>query len=424
MSTNLPILIVGAGQAGATAMATLRSLGYTGQIVLAGEEPHLPYERPPLSKSVLRRPEMEGQIAIHPTAFQAGHDLDLRLGASVTAIDPVGRLAHFSDGKSLVFSRCLLATGGTIRTLEALPPGTPRVHYLRTLDDARALRTAMQHESSIMILGAGFLGLEVASTARDMGLDVTVLEAGSRVLARALPPELSAWLERRVRHNQVDLRLDCRVATITPQSDAIAFTFDDGRQLRAPLVVVAIGQVPNVSLAHSSGLALHPLNQGIRIDAKGRSSAPDIYAAGDCASQFQPLFGEEMRLESWQSANEQARVAASSMLDADVAPAALPWFWTDQFGCNLQILGFPSAGLSYAVRGDMTDEDTAPKFLLLGFQDERLRHAIAVNAGMDLRQLRALIEQQVPCDPERLRDTSIPLRQLVRDATASQTVIS
>ncbi|MBT2304139.1 FAD-dependent oxidoreductase [Variovorax paradoxus] len=420
MSHDAPILIVGAGQAGATAAAALRAFGHTGRIVMVGNERPLPYERPPLSKAVLSDAAMDERIGIHPAGFHGERSIELRLGTEVTSIDAARSIAHCSDGEALAFSRCLLATGGKARTLPGLAEGTPRVHAIRTLADAQALREAMRQHASMVVLGAGFLGLEIASTARGMGLEVTVLESAERVLPRAVPPVFSDWLGQRVRHAGIELRLGVRPASITPHADGVAIALEDGRQLNAPLLVAAIGLVPEVALARASGLELHPANGGIRIDAQCRTSAAHIFAAGDCTSQFQPLFGEEIRLESWQSANEQARISAAAMLGVATESAATPWFWTDQFGCNVQMLGMPAAGLAYRLRGPQATDDMAPKFLLLGFDGEsRLCHAIAVNAGGDLRQLRALVEQRTSCDAALLRDTSIPLRQAVRDTIAA-----
>ena len=420
MTDDALFLIVGAGQAGATAAAALRAFGHAGRIVVVGGERPLPYERPALSKSVLSDAAMDAQIDIHPTGFHAERSIELRLGIRITAIDAARALAHCSDGESLPFSRCLLATGGTARTLPGLPEGTPRIHYIRSLADAQALRQALRQERSVLVLGAGFLGLEIASTARGMGLEVTVLESAPRVLPRAVPPAFSHWLQQRVRRAGVDLRLDGRCASIEARADGVRITLDDRSSLQSPLLVVAVGQTPDVALAQASGLDLHPANGGIRVDAHCRTSAPRIFAAGDCTSQFQPLLGAEIRLESWQSANEQARIAAAAMLGVPTEPAATPWFWTDQFGCNVQMLGMPVAGLSYHLRGQPAPDDAAPRFLQLGLDDaHRLRHAIAVNAGGDLRQLRPLIEQRAPCEAALLRDTSIPLRQLVRDTVAA-----
>ena len=420
MHSDSPILIVGAGQAGATAAAALRSFGHAGRILLIGEEKPPPYERPPLSKAVLADATMDERIGIHPTSFHAEHAIELRLGTRVQSIDAQLSQAQLSDGQILTFSRCLLATGGKARTLPDLPPRTPHVHYLRTLADAQALRHAMQRQQSMVVVGAGFLGLEIASTARGMGLDVTVLEADARVLPRAVPTQFSSWLQQRVRAAGVDLRLDCRCVSIRPQDDGVVFMLEDGSALHAPMVVVAIGLTPDVDLAQTAGLELHPHNGGVRVDAQCRTSAPQIYAAGDCASQYQPLLGQEVRLESWQSANEQARIAAAAMLSVSTDAAGTPWFWTDQFGCNVQMLGVQTPGLAYSLRGNPGADTATPKFLLLGFDDrQRVRHAIAVNTAGDLRQLRPLLQQGVPCDPARLLDPALPLRQIVRDALAA-----
>lgn len=422
MSSDTTMLIIGAGQAGATAAAALRSFGHAGRIVVVGSEHALPYERPPLSKAVLADAAMDDQIGIHPAGFHAEQSIELRLGVSVTRIDTSSSLAHCGDGAAIAFDRCLLATGGWPRTLPALPEGTPGVHYVRTLDDVRALRAAMERHRAVLVLGAGFLGLEIASTARSLGLDVTVVETASRVLARAVPPDLSAWLQQRVRAAGVDLRLDSRIARVRPEGGGVRVEMEDGAVLDAPLVVVAVGLVPEVALARASGLELSAANGGIRVDAQCRTSAPNVYAAGDCASQFQSLADAELRLESWQGANEQARVAAAAMLGVATGPVATPWFWTDQFDCNVQMLGTPVAGLEYLRRGAV--DAVPPKFMLLGLDaGQRLRHAIAINAGGDLRQLRPLLELGAPCDAVRLQDTAIALRQIVRDATPPRSTV-
>jgi len=338
----------------------------------------------------------------------------------VVELDAGRRVARLSDGSEQPFSRCLLCTGGVARTLPGLAGNVAAVRTLRTLDDARALRSAITKQASVVILGAGFVGLEVASTARSLGCAVTVLESAPRVLSRAMPAELSSWLERRVAEAGVDLRLNAQCRSITAAGQDVLIELADGTGLRAPLLVVAIGLQPCVDLARASGLDLHPLNGGIRVDAQGRTSAPAIFAAGDCVSQFQPILGEEMRLESWQSANEQARVAAAAMLGVQTEARAVPWFWTDMFGCNVQMMGLPSARLDYHWRGSADTGQAPPKFLLFGMDPaQRLRHVIAVNAGAELRPLRPLVEQGIPLDPQRLCDTTVALRQYARDATAS-----
>ncbi|UDM53687.1 NAD(P)/FAD-dependent oxidoreductase [Cupriavidus sp. MP-37] len=418
MTQHTPILIVGAGQAGAMAAAALRGLGYGGRIIMAGGERHAPYERPPLSKSVLADVGQDGKLGVHPASFYADQDIDLRLGTCVTALDAARHVAHLADGSAIGYDTCLLATGGNARVLTALPPGTPYVHYLRSLDDAARLRDAMQRAGELVVIGGGFLGLETASTAAGMGLKVTLIESAERLLGRALPPELGTWLVNRVRAQGVTLHLGCGITDCRTSSDGVHLRLAHGAVLRAALVVVAIGLTPEVALATSAGLALHPQNGGIRVDELCRTSAPGLHAAGDCCSQYQPLFGTEMRLESWQSANEQARIAAASMLGVEAEPAALPWFWTDQFGCNIQMLGGVHADLRYAWRGCAAHDDATPKFMLLGTFQGQLRHAIAVNAGGDLRQLRAVVGQDVSAYLARLCDEALPLRQIVRERQA------
>lgn len=424
MSNDASILIVGAGQAGAMAAAELRRLGHAGPIVMAGGERHAPYERPPLSKSVLSDTDSGTRISVHPDDFYADQGIDLRVGATVTALDPSRRLAHCADGAVIPYSTCLLATGGRARELPGLPAGTPGVHYLRTLDDAIRLRAALRPGGDLVVIGAGFLGLETASTALDLGAAVTVIESCDRLLIRALPRELACWLAQRARERGVDLRLACAIRSVRDQDGGVRIALQDGAAIDTPLVVAAVGMTPNTQLAESAGVALHAGNGGIEVDAHGRTSVPGIYAAGDCCSQFQSIFGAHVRLESWQGANEQARVAAAAMLGLACTPAAMPWFWTDQFGCNIQMLGAPHPDAVYHWRGTAASGDASPKFMLLGEHCGRLRHAIAINAGGDLRQLRALAGQELGGHLPRLCDTALPLRQTVRAAQAEPAALT
>lgn len=417
------ILIIGAGQSGAVAAATLRDLGHEGPITLIGREAHAPYERPPLSKAVLQAAETPVQTAVHPSDFYEQRRITLLTDADVVRLDADAHLVQLADGRQLNYHRCLLATGGRARELPSLPRGTPGVHYIRTLDDAAALRAGLTPKARVVIIGGGFLGLEVASTARTLGAEVTVLESASRLLERVLPPALSDWLADRARHAGVTLRLDARIARSTrqPHPDAsvehqacFAIELQNGTVLDADVVVVAIGLTPEVTLAEQAGLALDAANGGIVVDAHCRSSAPDLYAAGDCASQHRRHLNTALRLESWQNANEQARAAAAGMLGLPAPGEPYPWFWTDQFGCNVQMLGLPQPGLSYACRGVPQSQTDAPKFIWLGHRDGVPVHAIAINAGGDLRQLRVLFEQGLRIDPQRYADETVALKPLVK----------
>ncbi|MBO1111570.1 NAD(P)/FAD-dependent oxidoreductase [Bordetella petrii] len=418
METPSSIVIAGAGQAGAVAAATLRELGYTGTLTLVGQEPHPPYERPPLSKAVLQDEAAAAATAVHPADFYRARDVRLITGTPVRALDPAARALRLADGRSLHYDRCLLATGGQARELPALPRGTAGVHYIRTLDDAAALRRALRPGAAVVVVGGGFLGLEVASTARALGAQVTLLETAPRLLERALPEAFSGWLAARARQAGVALHLGCRVQRIEPGAPA-RITLEDGTGLRADVLVVAIGLVPSVDLARAAGLAIDAGTGGIQVDAACRTSDPHVYAAGDCATQHRAALGASLRLESWQNANEQARAAAAGLLGLPRPEPAYPWFWTDQYGCNVQILGMPQPGLAYACRGHADPADEAPRFVWIGQRDGVPVHGIAVNAGGDLRQLRVLFERGLPIDPLRFADAAEPLKPLVKACQAA-----
>ena len=413
------VLIVGAGQAGATAAAALRDFGYQDRILVVGSEQPLPYERPPLSKTMLSGSGTAGDIQIHPTGFHEEKTIETLLGSEVASLDVDGHTALLKNGKAIAWQHCLIATGGKARTITGLTPGTAHIHYLRTLTDALRLREEMRQCRSVLIVGGGFLGLEVASTARSMGLSATVLESADRVLGRALPPDMSSWLRQSITDAGVDLRLNARCESFDVRADGVSIGLAGGETLSADMMVVAVGLEPEVAIASHAGLSIHSGNGGICVDAHCMSSAPGVYAAGDCSSQTHPFTGLEMRLESWQNANEQARLAAAAIAGMPTAPLSAPWFWSDQFGNNLQILGMPVAGLRYHRRGEFSSPDATPKFMLLGANEAgQILHAIALNAGGDLRQLKPLIDSKTPCDPISLCDATAPLRPLVRAALA------
>ncbi|MFI5446466.1 NAD(P)/FAD-dependent oxidoreductase [Polaromonas sp. UC242_47] len=413
------VLIIGAGQAGATAAAALRDFGYQDRIVVAGSERPLPYERPPLSKTMLSGSGAAEDIQIHPTGFHEEKAIETLLDTEVASLDVHGHTALLKNGKTITWQHCVIATGGKARTIADLTPGTAHIHYLRTIADALRLREEMHQCRSVLILGGGFLGLEVASTARSIGLSATVIESADRLLGRALPPEMSSWLHHAVTASGVDLRLNARCESFDVRADGVSIGLASGETLSADMIVVAVGLAPEVAIASRAGLSIHSGNGGICVDAHCMTSAPGVYAAGDCSSQTHPFTGHEMRLESWQNANEQARLAAAAIAGMPTAPLSAPWFWSDQFGNNLQILGMPVAGLQYHRRDDFSSPDAAPKFLLLGTNETgQILHAIALNAGGDLRQLKPLVDSKTPCDPISLCDATAPLRPLVRAALA------
>lgn len=402
------------------AAMALREHGFAGRLTLLGREIHAPYERPPLSKEVLCATQ-EPAIGVIAHDLYRDRAIDWQAGAEAVALDAARHEIALSDGRTLAYDRCLLATGGSARELTGLPRDTPGVHYVRTLDDARRLRAALTPGIRVAVIGGGFLGLELASSARKLQADVDVLEAAPRLLDRFLPPAGSAWLAARVRDTGVRLHLGAGLKAVRREAGsahALQLEPDTGLPVAADVVVVAIGLTPETTLARQAGLAIDPTNGGIRIEADCSTSEVDVFAAGDCASQHRAIVAMHARFESWQNANEQGRCAAAGMLGLPPPPAAYPWFWTDQFDCNIQMLGLQAPDLAYVLRGDPHAQ--AAKAIWLGHRQGVPVHAIAVNAGGDLRQLRTLFEGGVAIDPAAFGDPSIALRSQVKAALQAE----
>lgn len=405
------ILIVGAGQAGGCAAAALRREGFEGVITLVGAESHRPYERPPLSKAVLGSDSADDSIFLHKAEFHAGLDLNWLPSVHVEEIDAAARIARTAQGRQMAFDKCLIATGGRARPLPGIEPGAPNVFYLRHLDDARSLRARLVAGGKVTVIGGGFLGLEFAGTAREKGMDVTVVEAGEQILGRAVPGMFGDWLCKRFEQAGVRVVRGAQVRSVGSARSGATVELGNGEVLRSDFVLVAIGQLPNVELAQRAGIAI---DNGIAVDGRCETSLAGIFSAGDCTSHFSPFLGKRVRLESWQNAQEQAVVAARAMLDMPAEYNVVPWFWSDQLGLNIQMLGVPDPGYSYAVRGSLSD----PKFSIFGFDGTGLRYALAVNSGGDIRPLRNLLESKAGIDSAVLTDTTRSIREIVKAATS------
>ncbi|HCT9233223.1 TPA: FAD-dependent oxidoreductase [Escherichia coli] len=419
MAHHTSVLIIGAGQAASVLARELRSLGYAGSITLVGEEAHLPYERPPLSKDVLKASTAADSVFLQKAEFYQEQDITLLLGTAVQALDCAARQATLSNGQVWSFEHAVLATGGAARELALLPAAQADALYLRTLDDALALQARLRPGLRALVVGGGFMGLELASTASETGAQVTVIEANTRLLSRNAPAPLSQWLLERFQAHGITVRLGhgVRQARFMPHDEhPVQLELDDGQILNGDLAIVAAGLQANSTLARASGIAVDELTAGIIVDRQGRTSVAGIYAAGDCATQICPDTAARRRIESWQNANEQARQVAHAIAGQDAPDHPVSWFWTDVLGCNIQMLGQGSPDLDYQVRGVMDSAGEAVKFMLLAFEGRRLRHAIAVNAGADLRALRTLMEQDLPVDPAALLDPATNLRQYVKEA--------
>ncbi|HWK45718.1 MAG TPA: FAD-dependent oxidoreductase [Stellaceae bacterium] len=401
------IVIIGAGQAGGRAAEALRAVDADCAITLVGVETHPPYERPPLSKGVLTGAQPVATTYLNPTEFYAANRIVLRLGVTATEIDRAGRRVHLDDGGVLGYDALLLTTGARARRLAIPGADGADIHHLRDIDDCLALSRTLGPGRRLAVIGAGFIGLEVAAAARALETEVTVVEFGAHPLGRVAPPALGAWFADLHRAHGVDLRLGAAATAIDRDGSApLTLRLADGEAIRADALAVGIGAVPNTELAAAAGLAV---DDGIVVDEFGRTSDPAIFAAGDVTRHWNPLLCRSLRLEAWQNAQNQAIAVARAMVSEGTGTAAphaeIPWFWSDQYDVNLQSAGhFDPAG-AVVWRGDPTGKAFA-LFYLMG---DRLVGASTVNQGREMRMIRKRIAEDRPIDPRLLADTTLKL---------------
>lgn len=395
-----PAVIVGAGQAGAHAAAALRRAGFAGRILLIGDETERPHERPPLSKAVLTAAAEPGVSHFHPDTHDAEHGIETRLGTPAVRIEPEARILHLADGGRVPYGSLLLATGGRARPLRV--PGGEGALLLRTLDDARLLRGRLRPGASVVCVGAGVIGLEVASSARARGCRVTVVEAGPSVMGRSLPPVIADWLADLHRSAGVDMRLGTGVAAVTPAGVACS----DGTVVPADAVVAGIGMARNTELASDAGLLVE---DGIAVDAFGRTSVPGIWAAGDVAAFWVPRLGHRLRLETWRHAQDHGTAVGRAMAGVGEPYDPVPWFWTDQHGRNVQVAGEPVG--TVVLRGTPGPAPFTAWFLR---PDGHLAGVVGVDAPREVRAGQILVRTGRPVDPTTLADPGVSAKKLVQ----------
>ena len=409
------IVIVGAGQAGVMTAEALRSGGYEGAVTMLGDEPHGPYHRPPLSKAWMAGEIEAAQLVMRAPEMLARKNITLRTGVTVKAIDRSARTVMLDDGSALPYTGLVLATGSTPRALP-LPGGdAPGVLALRTRDDASAiadrLAACIEQQRPVVVIGGGFIGLEVAATARKKGLAVTVLEAAPRLLGRVLAPVLSDWYAELHRDHGVQLLLGAQVSAIEADANGVTgVKLADGSVVPAGLVVVGIGVSANHQLAQDAGLEC---DRGIVVDACGRTSDPRIVAAGDCTAR-RLADGSLIRLESVQNATEQGKSAAAALLGQDRPFTATPWFWSDQYDKKLQMAGLSGGADAWAVRGDMGGDMAAgASFSIYHFRAGQLIAVDSVNNAKDHLQARKLLDAGVSPTLEQAGDVGFDLGSLI-----------
>ena len=407
MSNIETIVIVGAGQAGASAILELRGNKYEGNIILIGDEVHLPYERPPLSKDVILKPE-ETKVEILSEEKLATLGVTHIRGNGVVKINPEEKTVELQKGDVIAYDKLLLATGGAARRLPNFDALGQRIYTLRNLEDSQALVPVLQAGQRIVLIGGGVIGLELASSARFKDCQVTVIEMGPMVMGRSSPQILSEFLLAQQRLAGVDVRLNSTINHYHLDGETVVITLATGEQLRADAVIYGIGIVPNAQLAVDAGLAV---DSAIQVNEHCQTSHPDIYAAGDVATQLR-ADGQYRRVETWENANLQAGIFARHVMSVEHPKANPAWFWTDQLDINYQFVG-DMAAAEWIVRGEIRPElRAASSFVLFGVTDGVIVGGITVNAAKDMRHLKKMIGKQVIFDAEKHLDVLQDLRKI------------
>lgn len=396
------IVIVGSGLAAVSVLDGLKDAGYAGHVTMIGEELHYPYDRPPLSKDVLLKTGTESTILLREQETYDRPDVELLRGRAVTALDTSLRCVMLDNGDTVDYGRLVLATGSRPKVLPLLSPATPGVFYLRTLDDALALRVAMKRASSLIVIGGGVIGLEVAAVATQRGIATTVIEAGPRLMARAATPLLSHVLQQVHSAHGVAIRCNTHPVGFEYGNDSHTVTLSDGTVLVADLIVVGIGVTPEITLAHGAGIDCGAM--GIAVDGLGRTSADGVFAAGEVAHAFNDVSGRHERHESWHHAAAHGRHIGQSLVDAHAGYAEICGYWSDQYDLNINVFGSVE-GDDLALRGDIDTRRFAIYHLAAG----AIVGITCLNSPKELRIGKTLVKARAVIAKEILEDTHASL---------------
>jgi len=405
MPADQTFVIAGASLAGAKAAETLRTEGFDGRVVLIGDEQERPYERPPLSKDYLRGESGREAVYVHDEGFYAEHEIELRLRRTVTSVDTSSGQVALGDGEQLRYDRLLISTGAEPRRL-SIPGGElDGVHYLRSVEDSDALRGRLDRGGSVVVVGAGFIGAEVAASARQRGLDVTVVEPLSVPLERALGTELGAVYRDIHADHGVQMLLGTGVEAFEGAGAVERVRTSDGRELACDFVVVGVGVEPRTRLAAAAGLAV---DNGILVDEQLQTDVPGVFAAGDVASALHPLYGERIRVEHWANALNQGPAAARNMLGRSEPYETIPYFYSDQYDVGMEYAGFARTWDRVVFRGDPATRE----FIAFWLVEDRVVAGMNVNVWDVTDHIQRLIRERVAIDDRRLADADVPLETL------------
>lgn len=399
------VVVIGAGHAAGQFSARLRAEGFEGEVIVVGEEPVVPYQRPPLSKAYLAGEVELDRVLLRKESFYAEQKVEMRTGMRVEAIDREARTVSLADGSTLEWTQLVLATGARVRRIGIEGAELDGVHYVRTLADSDALRPAMIEGRRVVVVGGGYIGLEAAAVAAKAGAKVTVLEAAERILARVSTPEIAAYLDGVHRSHGVIIRCGVNVTRFVGDGRIAGVELEGGEVVDADDVIVGIGVVPCTELAEAAGLAV---DDGVVVDDHGRTDDPDIWAIGDCTRHPSRLYGRSVRLESVHNAMSQARVVAANLGGKDVTYDELPWFWSDQYDVKLQIAGLADGYDSVVVRGAPEEGS----FTVFAMRGKTVLAADSINAMRDHMECRKLAASGREVDPARLADVDVPLKEV------------
>jgi len=402
---NKTVVIAGAGHAAGQLVVSLRQNKYAGRIVLVGDEPYLPYQRPPLSKKFLAGAMDADRLLVKPAGFYEETGVELRLDTSIAAIDRNKKCLRSSDDDEIPYDKLVLGLGSRARKLPVEGAKLQGVHYLRSIADVAGIREDFQSGRRLVVIGAGYIGLEVAAVAQQAGLVVTVIEMADRVMSRVVSPEISDFYQIEHTNQGVRFRLSTSVSALKGKKRVKSVTTSDDEEIPADLVVIGVGILPNTELATAAGL---DVENGIVVDDHCRTGDPDIYAMGDCTSHPNAIYDRRLRLESVHNALEQAKTAAANICGKDASYCQVPWFWSDQYDLKLQIAGLSEGYDGVAVRGNPAERS----FSCLYLMENRLIAVDAINAPRDFVQSKQLIADRNEIDHGLLDDATVALKDL------------
>ena len=400
------LVIVGAGQSAIQCITSLRKEDYPGLITLVGEEEHLPYQRPPLSKGFLEDTVSNERLYFKKLEFFVENKVQLKLGTKAEEIDIENNNIHLSDNTKLSFDKLVFATGSSVRKLDFPGKDLNSIHYLRGLDDALSIKKDLQIRQNIVVVGAGYIGLEVAAIAAKQNKSVTVIEMADRVMNRTVDPQISDYYLKLHQKNGVTFKFNTSLKEIVGASNPEKVICSDGTEVKADMVIIGAGIMPNVELAENAGLSC---DNGIVVNEFGKTDHANIYACGDCTNHPNKLLNKKIRLESVHNAMEQSKTVASSIINKSIEYNQIPWFWSDQYDHKLQIVGLSGEHDKVIMRGDMSEA----KFMLFYTKDEKLIAVDAVNNSKEFLICKKLVANKVTIKPDEISNPDTNLNDLI-----------